>query len=148
MMLTPTAEALLMRSLRDPELAKYHWGTRVRITEDGETISDVVDVLDAPIDCDWGVDEFGQYAIVPEVACDMRHYAVRVLDDRVWRGLLGDHSPADEIKFGGGKSPLALAKRLVKEYRSEARALSDELGLTMDELLVSLERTIRYEGMQ
>lgn len=144
---TPTTDAIIGFSLNDERLKEYHWDTSIRITQDGSTIDEVRDIIDAPVEGLYSRDDIGVIVTISADASDPRHSAVRGFDSRVWEYLLGRHSPQEEVKAARRGIPAEwIATMLIEEYPDHARLIMQDEGLTEQELHASLTRTLRYDG--
>ena len=143
----PHSDDLMGLPLTHVTVPEYDWTTRVRITVDGVTIHDVVDVLDTPWGAEWLTDQFGRYGMIkPAPQADPRHASVRAFDRRMWELLLGDHSPTDEVRYSVVRVAESIAEALVTEYADHARQICADDDVTIAELTESLARVLRYDG--
>jgi hypothetical protein len=133
--------------LAHEKVTKYDWRTRVRVTTDGVTISNVIDVLDVPIDGFWGNDHHGRFFVQATQEHDVRHCAVQRFDERVWGIILGDHSPKDEVHHAPyGATADSIANDLMAEYPDSVTMASNLMQVEVRDVLRSLARTLRFEG--
>jgi hypothetical protein len=143
----PTNDDLFGLPISHPSIPSYDWVTKVRITEDGVTISEVRDILDVPHDAVWARDSFGGYAMTKVTVPEVRHPAVANFDARIWELLLGRHSARDEVKANKHGTPAAwIATMLIQEYPDHANLIMRDEDITQDELHASLTRSLLHDG--
>lgn len=142
----PTTNDLHGIPLRDPRIQQYDWITSVRVTTDGRTIDQVLDVLRVPQQGLWSQDEFGPVYHTTEPPIDKRHWRLREFDERVWALLVGGHSPQDEVRFAAGKTAQQIADDLHAEYPDNIHAIAHTENVDAIDIVASLTRTLHHDG--
>lgn len=134
-------------------LHAYDWGTRVRVTTDYQTIDQIVDVIDAPVNGTWCADAVGLYVYcAPEREERLiRPYAVQRFDARVWDLLLGHASARDEVEYarvwqGEDVTASDIAEGLLHACVDVIDDVCRALNCDVDDVRWALERELRSAG--
>lgn len=133
-------------------LHTYDWTTRVRVTTDHETIDQIVDVIDAPVNGEWHADAVGRYVYcAPERDERIVRPYVQRFDARVWNLLLGHATARDEIEYArvwNGENVTAsdIADGLMHACADVIDDACRVLDCDVDDVRWALERELRLAG--